>query len=254
MKNVKDKIDKMAPLSAGIVFGKEEAWDKLQARMDKPAKRIALKPWLAAAAVLLLMVTVITAYYNIPAEQEIVKEEPKKMINTPRPPDVPLPVVQATESSSPAIHIPVREGKDKRPIAHEQEKQIIQTEQVQVAEAIPASAPVDEVLVMNNTTPALPSKIPTKVAHINELDNHANPTSAFASNYASPVNIKKLRVVHLNDVVQQEYTLQTIIRDNSLRIGQLYFIKPGYMYNTPGEPLINQRYDNSLNIKINIQN
>jgi len=73
-KIVQEKIGSLSPLSGGIVFGKEEAWEKLQARMErKPARRMPLKYWLAAAAVLLLFVSVITVY-NYPAK-EIVKNK-----------------------------------------------------------------------------------------------------------------------------------------------------------------------------------
>jgi len=254
-KVLKEKLNSLDTLSSGIVFGKEEAWDKLQARMDKPAKRIVLKPWLAAAAVLLLLVTVITAYYNIPAQKEIVKEEPKKMINTPQPPNTPLPVVQATESSSPTIHMSVRERKHERPVAQEQEKQNIQTEQIQVAEAIPASAPVDEVLVMNNTTPALPSKIPVKVVHINELNEGVNlPETVAALEKKPPFDLKKLSVVHLNDIIRDEKNIQVIKREGSFGIGWLSFKKPGFQYNNPPVFTNENTINNPLQIKINIQN
>jgi hypothetical protein len=54
---IRDKLDSLGTLDGGIVFGKEEAWEKLQSRLDrKPAKKIVFKWWLAAAAVLMIFV------------------------------------------------------------------------------------------------------------------------------------------------------------------------------------------------------
>ena len=62
-KLVTNKMASLDTLSGGIVFGKEEAWEKLQARMDgKPAHRIAWKYVLALAAILLVAVCVAPVY------------------------------------------------------------------------------------------------------------------------------------------------------------------------------------------------
>jgi hypothetical protein len=51
-KQIQDKLEGLNALEGGIVYAKEEAWDKLQSRMDKPAKKIWILPArLAAAAV-----------------------------------------------------------------------------------------------------------------------------------------------------------------------------------------------------------
>jgi len=68
-KDIREKMESLTPLSGGIVFGKEEAWDKLQARIErKPARRILLSYRMAAAAALLLFVSLL-AMYNYPSKQ-----------------------------------------------------------------------------------------------------------------------------------------------------------------------------------------
>ncbi len=256
-KVLKEKLNSLDTLSSGIVFGKEEAWDKLQARMDKPAKRIALMPWLAAAAVLLLIVTVITAYYNIPEEQEIAKEGHNVVTNTPQPLAAPQPVVQAIENNISIIHKSVKEKQHKRPVIQEQEKQIIKTEPIQVADAIPTSAPVDEVPIMNNTTLAVTSKIPTRVVHINELKEGIGlPETVVVLEKNPPLDLKILSVVHLNDMMRDERTIQHIKRENTFGIGLLSFRKPRtqYQYNSMSESPNNNANNNPLQIKINLQN
>ena len=54
-KLLREKINMIDPLSGGIVFGKEEAWGRLQQRMEhKPAKRIKLYYQMAAVAATLV--------------------------------------------------------------------------------------------------------------------------------------------------------------------------------------------------------
>ncbi|MBC7554561.1 MAG: hypothetical protein H7257_11335 [Taibaiella sp.] len=55
--DIKTKLDELDTLSAGVVFEREEAWDKLQERLDRKPERKML-PWyrlVAAAALLLLL-------------------------------------------------------------------------------------------------------------------------------------------------------------------------------------------------------
>ena len=70
-KVIQEKMRSLDTLSSGIVYGKEDAWGKLQARMDrKPARNIRTQYWVAAA-VLLVLVIVIPIYYF--GEKEVVK-------------------------------------------------------------------------------------------------------------------------------------------------------------------------------------
>ena len=54
--DLKSRIDELDTLSGGIVFGKEEAWDKLQSRLDrKPAVKFPFPILRAAAALVVLL-------------------------------------------------------------------------------------------------------------------------------------------------------------------------------------------------------
>lgn len=254
-KVLKEKLNSLDTLSTGIVFGKEEAWDKLQARMDRPAKRIVLKPWLAAAAVLLLLATVITAYYNAPEEQKIAKQVQHPIMDAPKSPAFPLPVVQVTENNIPEIRTAVREKKHERPVTHEQEKEMIPTERIPMEEPAPVRVPVDEVLVISNNTPAVPQKIPVKVVHINELNEDTNLHENLVSMEKRPTfDLKRLSVVHLNDIIRDDRIIQVIKKENSNGMGLLYFKKPGFHYNNMTETVNKNTISNPLQITINIQN
>jgi hypothetical protein len=57
-KLLKEKLESLSPLQGGIVFGKDEAWDRLQARLDKKPLALPLARWkMAAAAAVLLLLT-----------------------------------------------------------------------------------------------------------------------------------------------------------------------------------------------------
>src|SRR6185437_14862572 len=93
-KMISEKLDGLDTLSGGIVFGKEEAWDKLQARLEKkPVRIIPLRTWLAAAAVLLLMMGTV-GFYFYPAKQ-VAQTEVKKQLTLPVP-ALPAPTYTTT--------------------------------------------------------------------------------------------------------------------------------------------------------------
>lgn len=207
-KILKEKIDSLGTLSGGIVFGKEEAWDKLQARLDKPAKRVALLPWLSAAAVVLVLITIFAVYNSTTSNLSISKNkiETSTKTNTPY-------VAAATEmpednqtknSVVPAQPLP------QQPITKKTERQIppvepkVEITNEVIAETIPENLPVAPKITAI-TEPVHPSKIPTKVVHVSELGNPAvdQPQPAFNNNTVS-VDIKKIRVVHLNDLITQK--------------------------------------------------
>lgn len=257
-KIVQEKIGSLSPLSGGIVFGKEEAWEKLQARMErKPARRMPLKYWLAAAAVLLLFVSVITVY-NYPAkeivknktedhENKVVVASPETMRVIKKPEGMPV-----KRSPVPIVII------SKRPANIPKEtRQIVQPE---ITDAPFVQAPANEavnkeVAVVNNTVPTPLAKKAMKVVHINELDNEVeqNIAPALVLNNFPALDVRKLPVVHINDVVREEYVMQRIRKDE-LRIGNISFAKPWYYNGNEWNTRETKWPDHPLRIKINIQN
>ena len=64
-KTVKQKMDALDTLTGGIVYGREDAWERLQQRMDKkPVKRRAA--WYGIAASVLLLIGVFSLWYRVP--------------------------------------------------------------------------------------------------------------------------------------------------------------------------------------------
>lgn len=205
---LKEKLNSLDTLSSGIVFGKEEAWDKLQARMDKPARVITFKFWMAAAAILLLFVTIFLAFNNNTPVNEVVKN------NTPQrstPPDntVSAPVEQPaiiTEKNTPAI--------THKAIKHttiSKETQTTQPEETQIVQAPVIETPVVENVVPAATAPVVSvSKIPTKVVHINDMVNDAGTATTAATN--TSFKIVPGQVVHLNDITDHQVRVNNYLR------------------------------------------
>ncbi len=256
-KILKDKIDSLGTLSGGIVFGKEEAWDKLQTRMDAPAKRVALLPWFSAAAVLLVLITIFAVYNSTTSNLSISKNK----IETSTKANIPsvataseMPEGNQTKNSVvPAQPLP------QQPIAKKTEKQIppvepkVEITNEVVAETIPENLPVAPKTTAI-TEPVHPSKIPTKVVHVSELGNPAKepPQQTFNNNTAS-VDVKKIPVVHLNDLTKQKDLINQFegrMKDNIAVSIPLF--SPAARYSNPD--VYNPEYNTSRNflkIKIN---
>jgi hypothetical protein len=236
-KLVKEKIASVDTLSGGIVFGKEEAWEKLQARMDKkPAKVVSLRFWLAAAAVLLLFGGLLTIYLN-PAKQEVgmatnAKEKtPVKSIISARPevPEVvvqPQPVTVHTSRPGNSRHAPNR----KTHIVTSEETLQPAAIVVNSLQMTPAENPKEEIAA-NNTAPVTPVVKTMKVVYINDVENGSVQQNSEAS-VASPSSIvlSKLPVVHINDVEREAVEVKKILRENRMSFGHFPFYRSTEIY------------------------
>ncbi|MCD6013354.1 MAG: hypothetical protein K0Q79_3216 [Flavipsychrobacter sp.] len=211
-KVLKEKINSLDTLSTGIVFGKEEAWDKLQVRMDKPAKVISLKYWMAAAAILLLMVTIFLAFNNSIPVNEVVKSNTPQQI---------LPVNNTVTTS--LEQRPVTAEKNTPAITHKaikrttinEEKQSIQPkrEEIQIVQAPAVEIPVTETTAsVVNTPVATASKIPTKVVHINDLVNEPAGSEATMASNKPLFKIMNGQVIHLNDITDHQARVSNYLK------------------------------------------
>jgi hypothetical protein len=223
---VKDKLDELNALSAGIVFGKEEAWDKLQARLDKkPAMKFTLGYKLAAAAVLLLTVSFIGYYFYAPEKQVVVNNRPtpavitdteQKIVSTPATLE---PMVIATPEI-PAVRI--REKKANRKTQEVQHTLFVIKEETKVAPApiVNPTPTVPAVVVTNIATPAIPAIKKMRVVHINEIGKTTESDDVTIAYSGPSLDISKMKVVSLYDIqreqsiYKQDEELMTIVRIN----------------------------------------
>jgi hypothetical protein len=240
-KEVQDKMEGLDALAGGIVYGKEEAWDKLQARLEqKPAKKIALVyRWLAAAAVLLLCLGIIGMYYY--PEQQIAVYQPHNPVITT---DTEHMAVATPITTEPIL---VTEPQTKAP-ANRKDVPHVQfvtdePKTVKVPEPVDtAAAPAIAV-----TTLPKPQVTPVKkmrVVHINDLGQteETEPQPAIVYNGPS-LDISKMKVVSIYDVQweenrkRQEEEIMTIVRLNRPHNGLFQF---------PGTAGRNNRNDQSF--------
>lgn len=195
---LRDKMNSLNTLSSGIVFGKEEAWDKLQARMDKPAKKvIPLRFWIAAAAILLLMVTIFIALNVDTTVQEVAinslppkAAEKDNVIAPQRRPAATGSTVVVTTHNTTHTH-PVRKTEEQaiqqQPAKTEELQQVAEITHVSENEKIIVNAPSETA-----------SKIPTKVMHINDLA--AGSVQQDEPLGSAAAGIYPAQVIHLNDL------------------------------------------------------
>ncbi len=203
-KQVREKMEGLDPLTGGVVFGKEEAWARLQGRMEtKPARRLLLWQRLAAAAVLLLFVSIGLWYYR-PAK-EIAVNQPTAQ---PVPADKEAMAVSVPAVTEPAIQRPAPSVPATRKQEHTRERYVIEVpSSVPVADtvpAIPATAIVNTTVLEN-----LPPAKKMKVVHINDLDAAVNERTYAAQSAGPSLDMQRIKVVSLYDLQREEQVWQS---------------------------------------------
>lgn len=201
---IKDKIESLDTLQAGIVFGKEDAWDKLQARMDaKPARRRQPFYRMAAAAALVMLCIAIAAFLYQPQGHvgAFASSKPTNVSATPSivtpAQNQPTTIIQYTATDSyPAITYttqPLTTHHQHNPKTHET-----------VIASLPVPSAPDTAVV---AAPApIAAAVPKmKVLHINELGKEeAPPAIDIADNNTIPhPHVQfRMKVVHINDLMR----------------------------------------------------
>jgi hypothetical protein len=213
-KQIKEQIERLDALSGGIVYGREEAWDKLQARLDHKPRKVLLWHSIAAAAVLLLCVA---AYYSIQPEEKIAQNQP---LSTPAShgtestvvtvPETQLVKQDATELKTITTHRQKKTNPEKTTVIQQPIIAIHAADTTSIKHEIVATSP--------KQSPVIPVK-PMRVVHINDLGKEETSTPAVAYNGPS-LDISKMKVVSIYELQHQELMhsqeeeLITIVRIN----------------------------------------
>lgn len=218
---VKEKLESLGPLAGGVVFGKEEAWDKLQARLEKkPARKIPLLR-LSAAAILLVGASIGTYRFLEKPEAEHTVALPNTLLPlqqaiqqpsvTAPEPQVPLNVTPETVRIVNTIKLAKKE--DLPPVT---EKNEVEPGPATVAITTPAPLPIVANEPLKQNVPI--NKM--RVVHINDVGKTEEETAATYVYNGPALDIAKMKVVSLNDVQReeslrkQEEEVITMIRTN----------------------------------------
>lgn len=213
-KQIKEQIERLDALSGGIVYGREEAWDKLQARLDHKPRKVLLWRSIAAAAVLLLC---IATYLYVKPEEKTAQTHPlaqpgsfgtESMVVT-----VPETPIVTPEPKVPTNHTASHQPK----IKPETIQAIQETNQPITPED--TTAPKGDIAANGSALPQVIPVKPMRVVHINDLGKQETSIPAVA--YSGPsLDISKMKVVSLYDlqheelIRRQEEELITIVRIN----------------------------------------
>jgi hypothetical protein len=184
---VKDKLENLSALSGGLVFAREEAWEKLQTRLDKPAKKV-IMPWykLAATAAVLLLALGIYIYTHpatAPVTNNMATATPQENREAPPAPAAPQNAYQA-----PATAETIRISLPKPKTVPGPTYTIDETNRDCIVQMEYPEQPVAQI-----TQP--PTK-KMRLVHINELGNEEENTPA--------LDISKMKIVSIYDVQHQE--------------------------------------------------
>lgn len=255
-KVLREKMDRLDTLAGGIVYGKEEAWDKLQARMDrKPAKRVLLRYWMAAAAVLLLMITIMVGYNR--QDNDVagnMKTETTKPIEVAR--ITPTAPMQAQKQ--PGIIVGNQDLRMKVSNAKGYNKTNVQAapgipEQV-VEPATVVNENLEAFMAANKHLPEVSTAQPMKVVHINDLEHGSAEQTNTTIVANTPVYVlSKLPVVHINEVEREAQDVKQILRENRMTYRHIPFLKSAYdEYLSPADD--NREPINFFKLKFTTQN
>ncbi len=237
---LKEQIDRLDPLSTGVVFGKEDAWEKLQGRLDAPPKRKKLPIYWWAAAALLLLVAGITAVLRQPAAhapqyatQQPASLAPATAANEPKsiteikaaPTTAPVPSPAATAETPATMKTTITAHTSTAHKLPPGDVIPIAIAQPEPPQAVPlATTPIIDVAVTAHVV-----KQPMKVVHINELNSEGystRPPAAATENPATGIVLNNLPVIHINKVLVQEERPYYRVQETKNPINLFTFIKP----------------------------
>ena len=251
-KTLRDKLSSLDTLSGGIVYGKEEAWEKLQGRLDaKPAKSITLKYALAAAIILLLSFTSLFIYFshNTQTEQNNTAKISSPIATYTAQLNNQQPIIQPGATPM-YTHVKTVERRKKINIAHT----VPQT--MGAHDTLAQQENVVENKIEVRTPFMTPLTKPMKVVTIRDLENGSTETSDdmnIVSNSEPGVDLSKLPVANMHDIIIEEFEINRIRKENRFSFGQRSDLKPGRADN-------DQETENELfqkhfsKIKFNFQN
>jgi len=212
--SLQKKMDTLDTLSAGFVFDKDGAWDKLQSKLEaKPRRKVLPIYWMSAAACLLVMFLI---FNNRGAREEHTVATPVIAIQPHKDTTMPVATV-VTRQSDVAVHVPYVHITKKGTSLKKEEVVTIQHKDI----------PLIKEEVQQPFIPITDSR-PQRIA----------------------VAKKKWKVVHINEVVTEEENIKTIVKEN--RMAGIKFLQPRYNNDIPAqETEDNSTSKNLLQFKLN---
>lgn len=206
-KQIQDKLEGLNALEGGIVYAKEEAWEKLQTRMDKPAKKAWILPARMAAAALLLLMAGAAGYYYLTntTDKKITAAQPST-------PDTLVAVVPATIAAIPLPEIQLQTSSSTANVRKYDTTHIqITTETLEIITIQPNPQPEPETIATVDTQ-AIPEPTTApkmRVVHINNLGKPITDDERPEYVYNGPkLDISKMKIVSINDVQRYEMMYQ----------------------------------------------
>ena len=228
--NLRKQLTSVDPLSAGVVFGKEDAWDKLQVRLDaKPKRRVLPIIWWAAAAFLVLGI-----WIGIKVSQLGGAATPS-IVAVPVQPQTKNEIQPTNETPAPiaATGSVAETAFTMKTITAEpgiQKAQTPVTDVVPIPILMPSQEAITVAAVADVQLPRLMMKQPMKLVHLNELNGPARSTGAVATDESGEnedVSLASLPVVHLNEVIADEKKpFHFIVRRKPASSGVFTFLMP----------------------------
>lgn len=242
--NISHKLDQLNTLGGGIVFGREEAWEKLQSRMDKkPARRIGLY-YGVAAAVLLLFASLLFLFSRPEPQPQIAASH--KSQQTP----VSAPITPSTITEDPAPEPEVRHVQKtiSKTIGYPSQTPLPQYVIAEAPKELPAPV-AEQPAPLVNLASASPA--PMRIVHINELDNDVTTVKPLEP-AAIAVRLNPMKVVTMTEVMRNDYPApyaEVKHRESAMPLVKVLFRQD--QFTSPGNTISPQ---NPLNIRINLQN
>jgi len=232
---IREKLGSLDPLSVGVVFGKEQAWDKLQARLDK---KPSLTPhghrWAAVAAMLLLTVSVVGYFDCSNHSNHLAKanprfDKPNVSINAARllyRSAVPSPVTPQIRPKCTSADRSGRRGTSKSKIS--KKEQTFFASDIIPGRGVGARLPDSQVTVVVRLNSPAPATFPMQVIHVNELGNRPenNFVRAIASVADQSIDTRNLKVLHNNELNQQQFDIKELLRFNNRTLVHTLFSRP----------------------------
>ena len=223
----RNKLDALDSLPGEAFVEKKEAWEKLQARMQKkPRSSKAIWYWAAAAAILLVMMLPVLMNSNKENETQGISaatEQPKKL-STPV-----LPVV-----SSDSLAIVQNTNTERKPVILSN----IRTRQPALVNIVPKE----------NSQSIAVIETPVEVKNPETLTTIILPDTLAALAAAVPVT-KKMKIVHINDLE----TFPLPFYSSAKQAQKAFRIKIGNNAANQSS-LATQEYSSALEIKIPFKN
>ncbi len=206
-KQIQDKLEGLNALEGGIVYAKEEAWEKLQTRMDKPAKKAWVLPARMAAAAVLLLMACAGGYYYLTntTDKKITAAQPSTPDTLVAVEPATTPEIQPTEITQPINSTKVDKRKYDTPLI----KIATKTPEIITIQPNPQPQPETIATVDTQAIPEPTTAPKMRVVHINNLGKPITDDERPAYVYDGPkLDISKMKIVSINDVQRYEMMYQ----------------------------------------------